>query len=48
VRGRGDFRHLNSGPTDKINKRWNGKYERPRLPALSVLEKSLEDHKHDA
>jgi DNA-binding transcriptional ArsR family regulator len=40
--GREKHHHLNPVPINDIAERWIGKYERPRLKALSDLKKSLE------
>lgn len=40
--GREKHHYLNPVPINDIAERWIGKYERPRLKALSNLKKSLE------
>jgi DNA-binding transcriptional ArsR family regulator len=40
--GREKLHYLNPVPINEIAERWIGKYERPRLRALSELKKSLE------
>ena len=42
-RGREKLHYLNPVPLHEIYERWIGKYDRPRLQALSDLKKSLED-----
>ena len=41
-RGRQKLHYLNPVPIHEISARWIGKYERPRLQALSNLKKDLE------
>ena len=41
-RGREKLHYLNPVPLHEIYERWIGKYDRPRLQALSDLKKSLE------
>jgi DNA-binding transcriptional ArsR family regulator len=41
-RGREKLHYLNPIPIHEIADRWIGKYERPRLKALSDLKKKLE------
>jgi len=41
-RGREKLHYLNPAPIHEISERWIGKYERPRLQALSDLKKGLE------
>ena len=43
--GREKLHHLNSVPIHEIAERWIGKFERPRLGALSDLKKRLEGDK---
>ena len=40
--GREKLHYLNPVPINEIAERWIGKYERPRLRALSELKKNLE------
>lgn len=42
-RGREKLHYLNPVPLHEIYERWIGKYDRPRLQALSDLKKSLEE-----
>jgi DNA-binding transcriptional ArsR family regulator len=42
-RGREKLHYLNPVPLHEIYERWIGKYDRPRLQALSDLKKGLED-----
>ena len=44
-RGREKLHYLNPVPLHEIYERWIGKYDRPRLQALSDLKKSLEEEK---
>jgi len=44
-RGREKLHYINPVPISEIFDRWVGKYERPRVPALSDLKKKLEDKK---
>ncbi len=41
-RGREKFHFINPVPINEIAERWIGKFERPRLSALSDLKKTLE------
>ena len=41
-RGREKFHFINPVPINEIAERWIGKFERPRLSALSDLKKALE------
>ena len=41
-RGREKLHYLNQVPIHEIAERWIGKFERPRLDALSALRKALE------
>jgi len=41
-RGREKLHYLNPVPIHEIAERWIGKFERPRLDALSALKKALE------
>ena len=41
-RGREKLHYLNPVPIHEIAERWIGKFERPRLDALSALRKALE------
>jgi len=41
--GREKLHYLNPVPLHEIYERWIGKYDRPRLQALSDLKKSLEE-----
>jgi DNA-binding transcriptional ArsR family regulator len=43
--GRVKLHHLNPVPIHEIAERWIGKFERPRLGALSELKKRLEGEK---
>jgi len=43
--GREKLHHLNAVPIHEIEERWIGKFERPRLGALSDLKKRLEGEK---
>jgi len=43
--GREKLHYLNPAPLHEIYGRWIGKYDRPRLEALSELKKNLETHK---
>ena len=42
-RGREKLHYLNPVPIHEIAQRWIGKFERPRLDALSELKKKLEE-----
>ena len=42
-RGREKLHYLNPVPIHEIAQRWNGKFERHRLQALSELKKKLEE-----
>ena len=42
-RGREKLHYLNPVPIHAIAERWIGKFERPRLQALSELKKKLEE-----
>ena len=46
-RGREKLHYLNPVPIHEIAERWIGKFERPRLRALSHLKKKLEGEHHD-
>ena len=46
-RGREKEHYLNPVPINEIAERWIGKFERPRLAALSDLKRSLEGEDHD-
>ena len=46
-RGREKLHYLNPVPLHEIYERWIGKYDRPRLQALSDLKKSLEITKEE-
>jgi hypothetical protein len=41
-RGREKLHYLNPVPIHEIAERWIGKFERPRLDALSTLKRRLE------
>jgi hypothetical protein len=41
-RGREKMHYLNPVPIHEIGERWIGKFERPRLQALSDMKKALE------
>ena len=45
-RGRHKYHYLNPMPINEIAERWIGKFERPRLAALSDLKRSLEGDDH--
>jgi DNA-binding transcriptional ArsR family regulator len=45
--GREKFHFINPVPINEIAERWIGKFERPRLTALSKLKKTLEGENHD-
>ena len=45
--GREKLHFINPVPINEIAERWIGKFERPRLGALSRLKKSLEGEDHD-
>jgi DNA-binding transcriptional ArsR family regulator len=45
--GREKLHFLNPVPINEIAERWIGKFERPRLAALSDLKRSLEGEDHD-
>jgi DNA-binding transcriptional ArsR family regulator len=45
--GREKLHSINPAPINEIAERWIGKFERPRLSALSALKKTLEGEKHD-
>jgi len=45
--GREKLHFINPVPINEIAERWIGKFERPRLSALSALKKTLEGEKHD-
>ena len=45
--GREKLHFLNPVPINEIAERWIGKFERPRLRALSELKRKLEGDKHD-
>ncbi len=46
-RGREKLHFINPVPINEIAERWIGKFERPRLTALSELRKTLEGEDHD-
>lgn len=46
-RGREKFHFINPVPINEIAERWIGKFERPRLNALSQLKRKLEGNDHD-
>ena len=46
-RGREKLHFINPVPINEIAERWIGKFERPRLGALSKLKKSLEGEDHE-
>jgi DNA-binding transcriptional ArsR family regulator len=45
--GREKLHFINPVPINEIAERWIGKFERPRLSALSELKKTLEGEDHD-
>ncbi len=45
--GREKLHFINPVPINEIAERWIGKFERPRLSALSELKKTLEGEEHD-
>ena len=45
--GREKLHFINPVPINEIAERWIGKFEQPRLAALSDLKKSLEGDEHD-
>ncbi|WP_413988502.1 ArsR/SmtB family transcription factor [Labrys okinawensis] len=45
--GRERLHFINPVPINEIAERWIGKFDRPRLSALSDLKKSLEGDDHD-
>ncbi len=45
--GREKLHFINPVPINDIAERWIGKFEQPRLSALSKLKKSLEGEDHD-
>ena len=45
--GREKLHFINPVPINEIAERWIGKFERPRLSALSKLKKTLEGEDHD-
>ena len=45
--GREKLHFINPVPINEIAERWIGKFERPRLSALSALKKTLEGENHD-
>jgi DNA-binding transcriptional ArsR family regulator len=45
--GREKLHFINPVPINEIAERWIGKFEQPRLAALSDLTKSLEGDEHD-
>jgi DNA-binding transcriptional ArsR family regulator len=45
--GREKLHFINPVPINEIAERWIGKFERPRLSALSDLRKALEGDDHD-
>jgi DNA-binding transcriptional ArsR family regulator len=46
-RGREKLHFINPVPINEIAERWIGKFERPRLSALSELKRKLEGEDHD-
>ena len=46
-RGREKLHFINPVPINEIAERWIGKFERPRLHALSKLKQALEGEDHD-
>ncbi len=46
-RGRETLHFINPVPINAIAERWIGKFERPRLSALSDLKQTLEGDNHD-
>jgi DNA-binding transcriptional ArsR family regulator len=45
--GREKLHFINPVPINEIAERWIGKFERPRLSALSELKRKLEGEEHD-
>jgi len=45
--GREKLHFINPVPINEIAERWIGKFERPRLTALSDLKRKLEGEDHD-
>lgn len=45
--GREKLHYINTVPINAIAERWIGKFERPRLGALSKLKRKLEGENHD-
>ena len=45
--GREKLHFINPVPINEIAERWIGKFERPRLSALSELKRNLEGEDHD-
>ncbi|MDB5402941.1 MAG: hypothetical protein QOD93_5462 [Acetobacteraceae bacterium] len=45
--GREKLHFINPVPINDIAERWIGKFERPRLAALSKLKRTLEGEDHD-
>jgi DNA-binding transcriptional ArsR family regulator len=45
--GREKLHFINPVPINEIAERWIGKFERPRLSALSELKRKLEGEQHD-
>ncbi|HKD21879.1 MAG TPA: helix-turn-helix domain-containing protein [Rhizomicrobium sp.] len=45
--GREKLHYINPVPINAIAERWIGKFERPRLGALSKLKRKLEGENHD-
>jgi len=45
--GREKLHFINPVPINEIAERWIGKFERPRLSALSRLKRTLEGKDHD-
>jgi DNA-binding transcriptional ArsR family regulator len=45
--GRAKLHFINPVPINEIAERWIGKFERPRLSALSELKRNLEGEDHD-
>jgi DNA-binding transcriptional ArsR family regulator len=46
-RGREKLHYINAVPINEIAERWMGKFDRPRLRALSKLKRTLEGDDHD-
>jgi hypothetical protein len=45
--GREKLHFINAVPINEIAERWIGKFDRPRLRALSALRKNLEGEDHE-